>query len=113
MRMIFKRTKGGFIVGDSFVMWVCSALKDLRYASGIDMQDVCTRLERSDLRKLTLYEEGRPFVIVFDIIKGTTAIINTRTGRTGFSKCGHNPFNYAIGAAVAWCRYCKREVPIW
>ena len=47
-----------------------------------------------------------------NLIYGTVTIINTRSGRMGFSKC--NPkdvFDPVIGVAIAWARYCGETVP--
>lgn len=47
-----------------------------------------------------------------NLIYGTVTIINTRSGRMGFSKC--NPkdvFDPVIGVAIAWARYCGETIP--
>lgn len=95
----------------SFMMWLLSTLDDFKYASGFDIRYTSMSLSKSDLRNISLCSDDRPFVITFDMVHGTTSIVNTKTGRSGFSKCGHSKFSYLIGTAVAWHRYCKKDVP--
>lgn len=39
-------------------------------------------------------------------------IINSHTGRIGFSKCStEDTFNLIVGIAIAWARYCGETIP--
>lgn len=99
---------------DEFRLWVMSVLRDCEYGTELDV------FFRSGLRTLLSEEQQEKvidgtdnFMVYYDIVHGTTLIVNTRTGRHGFAKCGHSYFSYYVGAAIAWCKYCGKEIPIF
>lgn len=68
-------------------------------------------LEKYNQFKKIQYSNPNLVSVVSQSVR-SVAIINTRNGRTGFSKCHpHDKFNISVGYAIAWARYLGEEVP--
>lgn len=90
--------------------FICAMKKQDSVFSYDDINDIIARKQDCCLGNFNIIYGFKPRNS--EITCNRIIIINSHTGRIGFSKCStEDTFNLIVGIAIAWARYCGETVP--
>ena len=70
-------------------------------------------VKRESAKSIEIERNSSFVYIKVNFVKRIVTVFNIRTGNFGVAKCKDtDTFSYNVGVAIAWARYCKKDIPV-